>query len=107
MTRYLWKAAPALAVACCGLATLGSQAQQAPKPPTPVQTALVEYPAPPEAESGAAKSGSDAASTAATAPAAPAASTDTPAANGPAATVAAPATRDLVIKELSEMKARI
>ena len=107
MTSNLWKAVPALAVACCGLAGLNSQAQQNPRPETPVQTALVEYPAAPGAEAGAPKSGSDAASAAATAPAAPAASTDTPAANGPAATVAAPAARDLVIKELAEMKARI
>ena len=107
MTSNLWKAVPALALACCGLATLESQAQQAAKPATPVQTALVEYPAAPGAESGAPKSGSDAATTAATAPAASAASTETTTANGPAATVAVPVTRDLVIKELAEMKARI
>jgi acyl-CoA-binding protein len=107
MTSNLWKAVPALALACSGLATLDTQAQQAPKPAAPVQTALVEYPAPPAAEPGAPKSGNDAATTAATAPAAPAASTDTPAVNGPAASVAVPGSRDLVIKELAEMKARI
>ena len=134
MIRNPWKAIPALAICCCGLTPLSTMAQQAAKTANPVEMALVESPAVVHAESGTGTPGNEAATTAAaagtapanataaTAPAsaasaAPAPTTTAPAsataATAPASTTAAtasvavPVSRDAVLKELAEMKARI
>ncbi|MGO9337571.1 MAG: outer membrane beta-barrel protein [Terracidiphilus sp.] len=115
-----WKAVPAVALLCCAFAPSAALAQQKAKDTTPVQFALLE---PPAAEDPGAGSGKPAtatetpatsatpAGTAATGAAAAAASSSAATAStsttAPAASVAVPVSRDAVIKELTDMKARI
>ncbi len=96
-----WKAVPAVAFLCFGLAPMTVVAQQPATTPTRIQTARVDFAA---LEVPATGPGTPVSDPSAPATAAPAAATTTPA---PAASVAAPINNDLVIKELAEMKARI
>src|SRR5580658_1502277 len=114
MRRNPWKAVPAVALACLGLAPLTALAQQPASTTGRIQTARVEFPEMAGPESGSGKPASNAAEAAPATPAATAtaatpatgtaAATTTPV---PAASVAVPVNNDLVIKELAEMKARI
>ena len=116
MRNHRWKAVSIAAILCCGMAPISSVAQQAAKAATGLETAKVEFPAVAGSESSsgteAGSAASPATATAAATTAAPAAPAGAAVAN-PATTTTAPASvavpinRDLVIKELSEMKARI
>ena len=108
MRRNPWKAVPAVALVCLGLAPLTALAQQPATAASRVQTAKVEFPAVTGPETGSNAPVSEAAEAAPAAPVTPA--TGTAAATtttAPAASVAVPINNDLVIKELAEMKARI
>jgi hypothetical protein len=92
------------------MAPLAIVAQQPAKSPTPVQTALVEFPAPVGSEATPATSADPAppaaaASSSSAAPAAADPSSTTP--PTAAASLPVPVNRDAVIKELADMKARI
>jgi Putative beta-barrel porin-2, OmpL-like. bbp2 len=108
MRRNPWKAVPAAALVCLGLAPLTALAQQPASTANRVETARVEFPEVAGPETGSSAPANDAAEAAPATPAAPAtgtaAATTTPA---PAASVTVPVNNDLVIKELAEMKARI
>jgi hypothetical protein len=108
MRRNPWKAVPAVALVCLGLAPLTALAQQPATAASRVQTAKVEFPAVTGPETGSNAPVSEAAEAAPAAPVTPA--TGTAAATtttAPAGSVAVPINNDLVIKELAEMKARI
>ena len=113
MRRITKSIFPAVMLLCCGMSTLTATAQQKATTPTPVQTALVEYPAAPGIESGNGASSGAATDPAATSPAAtnpaatPASSSATPATTATSSSVTVPMNRDAVIKELADMKARI
>ena len=105
MRRNPWKAVPAVALVCFGLAPLTALAQQPATPANRIETARVEFPEVTGAETGSSTPVSAAADAAPAAPAtgtAPATTT-----SSPAGSVAVPVSTDLVIKELTEMKARI
>jgi len=113
-----WKVVPSLVMLCCGLAPLSTSAQQIQKPATPLQSAFLELPAAetPGANSNSTSTAKDstaapsaAANTTsgATTTAATATATDPTTAATGAATVAVPMSRNEVVKELAEMKARI
>src|ERR1700722_2110659 len=109
MTNIPWKAVPAVAIVCCGLMPLIARAQQPAKSEPTIQTASVEFP---DSASGATNpavksSDSSAAVTSAT-KAGPAANSDSTATTSTTAPSVTPLmSRDAVIKELTEMKARI
>jgi hypothetical protein len=105
MRRNPWKAVPAVALVCFGLAPLTALAQQPATPANRIETARVEFPEVTGAETGSSTPVSVAADAAPAAPAtgtAPATTT-----SSPAGSVAVPVSTDLVIKELADMKARI
>jgi hypothetical protein len=121
MRSKLLKAVPALAALCCGLASLAALAQQKSSNTAPVQIALLELspaedpataaarpPSNTESPAPATPPASSAGSTAAAAaPASGAASTSSTTTSAEAPSVAAPMNRNAVIKELTDMKARI
>ena len=102
MRTNIWKAVPAAAVLCFGLAPMTASAQQPAKTPTPVQTALLE---PPSSGTPASSAG---ASTSATSDPAAAAATNTTSTSTP---TAVPTDHDAIIqqmaKEMADMKARM
>ena len=114
MRTNTWKAAPAAAVLCFGLAPMTTMAQQPAKTPTPAPTAMLEPPASGSLAAGA-SSEPAAASSATSGSASPAAAAAN--ANSTAVSATAPATpttpvdRDAMIqemsKEMSEMKLRM
>jgi len=105
MRRNPWKAVPAVALVCFGLAPLTALAQQPATADNRLETARVEFPEVTGAETGSSAPVSDAAEAA---PAAPATGTATATTtSSPAGPVAIPASTDMVIKELTDMKARI
>jgi len=101
MRRNPWKAVPAVALVCFGLAPLTALAQQ-PVTANRIETARVEYPEVTGAETGSSAPVSEV-TAAGPAPATAAATTTT----SPAGSVAVPVSTDMVIKELTDMKARI
>jgi len=101
MRRNPWKAVPTVALVCFGLAPLTALAQQPATADNRTETARVEFPEGIGAETGS--SAPVTVATAAPATATPATTTTT----SPAGSVAVPVSTDLVIKELTEMKARI
>ncbi|MGD0631851.1 MAG: outer membrane beta-barrel protein [Terracidiphilus sp.] len=116
MKPFSWKAVPAVAVLCCGFAPLAALAQQEARDATPNQIALLEPPPSEDpgagsgkpanaAETSAAPAGTVATGGTASSSAAPATTSTTAPAGS--ASVAVPASRDAVIKELTDMKARI
>jgi len=116
MRNVFWKAVPAAAVFCCGLVPLTALAQQGASSTTSVQTALLELPATEQPAGGPGKpsaatetAAAAASSSSSTSAGTAAAATDPPSTTTAAATpsVAVPASRDAVIKELADMKARI
>jgi Putative beta-barrel porin-2, OmpL-like. bbp2 len=112
MRKVFWKAVPAVAALCCGLAPLAALAQQKSSSAAPVQTALLELPA---SENPGGSSSKPATETPATSSASPAGAAATASSTDPTTTtttaatpsVAVPVSREAVIKELSDMKARI
>jgi len=101
MRRNPWKAVPAVALVCFGLAPLTALAQQPATVTNRTETARVEFPEVTGAATGSSAPVTEA--TAAPTTATPATTTTT----SPAGSVAVPLSTDLVIKELTEMKARI
>jgi hypothetical protein len=120
MRPFSWKAVPAVAALCCGFAPLAALAQQEAKNATPVQIALLDPPVAEDPGTGSGKppTAAETPATSAT-PAGPATSSAAPAAasssaatttsstTATGASVAVPVSRDAVIKELTDMKARI
>ena len=114
MRLHHWKALPAVAFACSGLALQAGNAQQTTTTAPPVQTALLEPPSSggPAPASSSAAPATGASATAAASPATAASSTP-PAAAEPGAGAAGtidltdPATRRAVINEMMQMKARM
>jgi hypothetical protein len=108
MKRDPWKAVPAAAILCCGLAPLSVVAQQSARTTTAVHSSLAEVPAEKSSDSSTTASSKDSETTPSTTPDSASSSADASPAPAPAAASASvPVARDAVIKELAEMKARI
>ncbi len=104
MRRDPWKAIPALAILCCGIASFTAMAQQSATTAASRHTAMDESPAANAPDANTDKTAGDAA-TPAPAPST-AAAAPVPAAATPASAVP-PIARNAVIEELAAMKARI
>src|ERR1035438_3867830 len=108
MKRDPWKAVPAAAILCCGLAPLSTVAQQSARTTTAVHSSLAEVPAEKSSDSSTTASSKDSETTPSTTSHSASSSADASPAPAPAAASASvPVARDAVIKELAEMKARI